>query len=252
MNKLNSDSPSQDQPFLMTEDRILFEDSYLIAVNKPPGLPTQPTLDEARVNLYASVKKFLAQRLGQTVQDTYLGLHHRLDRDTSGIILFTKSKEANPGIATLFSSHQAEKTYQALASWTSPQKVADSWTIKNHLGRLKTSGKNAKFGAVRSGGDFAHTDFVLVKKMKKCLLVEARLHTGRTHQIRVHLSESGLPILGDQTYGGLSQLDSVNIPRLLLHAVRLTFEHPILQNKICIECPLPEDFSRCLQALQRD
>ena len=102
LNKLHSDSTQRDRAFVMTEDRILFEDPYLIVVNKPPGLPTQPTLDEARENLFTAVKKFLAQRSGKSVTDTYLGLHHRLDRDTSGVILLTKSTEANPGVAELF------------------------------------------------------------------------------------------------------------------------------------------------------
>ena len=88
--------------------------------------------------------------------------------------------------------------------------------------------------------------------MKKSAWVEARLHTGRTHQIRIHLSEGKMPILGDLTYGGANQFNSITIPRLMLHAVRLTFEHPILQNKITIESPLPEDFNRCLKELQRD
>ncbi len=279
--KLNSDSKSKDIAFVMTEDRVLFEDEYIIAVNKPPGLPTQPTLDEARDNLFASVKKFLQGRVGKSAPPPYLGLHHRLDRDTSGVILFTKSTEANAGVAEIFAGHLAQKTYQALVSsagvagqkpsvphsreinpslkpWVLEERGAVeapaslSWTIKNYLGRPKGSPqKGGKFGSVRSGGDFAHTDFRLLEKLSGGLWVEARPLTGRTHQIRIHLSEDGLPILGDATYGGSDHIGTLSIPRLMLHAVDLTFPHPIHENRISIHSPLPEDFCRCLKALQK-
>jgi RluA family pseudouridine synthase len=250
LSKLRSDSRSQDIAFEMTEGHILYEDDYLIVVNKPPGIPTQPTLDEARNNLFASVRKYLAKRSGKSITDTYLGLHHRLDRDTSGVILFTKKAEANAGVAALFSSHQAKKVYQAIASRPKSREISLEWSIKNYLGRVEKTGKKTKFGSVRSGGDYAHTDFKLLEKFGNGLWIEALLHTGRTHQIRIHLSEGEMPIFGDLTYGGRTHLDSFKIPRLMLHAGRLTFTHPILHNEITIQSPLPEDFIRCLKVLQ--
>lgn len=259
--KLNSDSKSKDVAFVMTEDRVLFEDEYIIAVNKPPGLPTQPTLDEARDNLFASVKKFLQGRVGKSAPPPYLGLHHRLDRDTSGVILFTKSTEANAGVAEIFAGHLAQKTYQALVSSAGvagqkrnaiEARVTLNWSVKNYLGRPKGSPqKGGKFGSVRSGGDFAHTDFRLLERLSGGLWVEARPLTGRTHQIRIHLSEDGMPILGDATYGGSDRIGMLSISRLMLHAVDLTFPHPIHENRISIQSPLPEDFCRCLKALQK-
>jgi RluA family pseudouridine synthase len=252
LNKLNSEATQQDILFKMSEDRILYEDPFLIAINKPPGLPTQPTLDEARDNLFVSVKKYLAKRSGTSEQNVYLGLHHRLDRDTSGVILLTKSTEANPGVAALFSQHQANKVYQALAFAAQRPPENSTWEVKNYLAKLKTGGKKTKMGSVRSGGDFAHTSFSIIQEYGNAFWIEAALHTGRMHQIRVHLSEGKMPILGDLTYGGNRQVGGVQIPRLMLHASSLTFKHPILQNKVSIQSPLPEDFGRCLKALQKE
>ena len=271
-------------PFQMTSDLLLFEDEHLIIVNKPPGLPTQPTLDEARINLFVSVKRFLAHRSNAPESQIYLGLHHRLDRDTSGVILFTKSREANPGVADLFSNHQIQKTYQALSLSNSREDVPETWSIKNYLGKQKLPGKVNKSASVRSGGDFAHTDFKLIKKFSRALWVEAQPKTGRTHQIRVHLAENKMPIFGDTLYGGpdyvfgpgtqintaqrtlsgpprtkglseplyggpASMGGTLKVPRVMLHAVRLRFNHPISKAEILVESPLPEDFQKCLKFL---
>ncbi|OFZ18283.1 MAG: hypothetical protein A2X94_07470 [Bdellovibrionales bacterium GWB1_55_8] len=226
----------------MGPDRILYEDDDLIIVNKPAKLPTQPTLDESRDNLFAAVKRFLAQR--DKVAQPYVGLHHRLDRDTSGVVLFTKSSRANVGIANAFSSHQAVKVYLALSERAPGRPMPLQWKVQNHLGRAKVSGKKARFTAVHSGGDFAHTDFKLLEEFPGAFLVEARPKTGRTHQIRVHLAEAGYPILGDLHYGAKAGRSK----RIMLHAASLTLPHPIHQTEISIHSPLPEDFQECLQA----
>jgi 23S rRNA pseudouridine1911/1915/1917 synthase len=238
--KLENDSTQSDRRFEMSAADILFEDEYLIAVNKPAGLPTQPTLDEARDNLFALVKKFLKARDGAA--EPYVGLHHRLDRDTSGVILFTKKQEANAGIAEIFSGRKAQKVYQALTGKPVGTSIADEFEVKNFLGKAPGAGKKTRFTAVRSGGDSAHTSFRVLERFPRGLWVEAMPHTGRTHQIRVHLAESGIPIFGDATYGG----DLSRAPRLMLHAVSLTFPHPIHQTQVSIRSPLPEDFTRCL------
>lgn len=244
--RLHSDEAAKDRPFEMRESDILYEDEQLIAVNKPAGLPTQPTLDEARSNLFAVVKKFLARREG--VVDPYVGLHHRLDRDTSGVVLFTKKTEANAGVAELFSGHLAKKTYQALTHRPrGGQSPSSEWVVRNHLGKVPGKGKKAKYGAVRSGGDAAITEFKLLEAFPTALWVEARPMTGRTHQIRVHLSEDGMPILGDGFYGAREG----SAPRVMLHAVNLTFPHPITKNLVSISSPLPEDFQKCLNALRK-
>jgi RluA family pseudouridine synthase len=238
--------------FEFRPEDILFEDDDLIVVNKPPGLPTQPTLDEARDNLFAAVKRFLAKRDGS--RDPYVGLHHRLDRDTSGVVLLTKSQRVNAGVAELFAGHLAVKTYWAISARPSPDRLdaelPRGWTIKNYLGRAKDSRKRARYTEVRSGGDFAQTEFRLLEAMAEGLLIEAKPKTGRTHQIRVHLSEYGLPILGDPVYFQREAKPRVPVARTLLHAANLTFPHPISRVEISISSPLPEDFSRCLKYLK--
>jgi RluA family pseudouridine synthase len=240
--KLFAGGTAEDRPFAMGPERILFEDEWLIAVDKPPGLPTQPTLDEARDNLFASLKRFLAARDG--VAQPYLGLHHRLDRDTSGVILLTKRTEANAGIAEAFAGRKAEKVYQALARRGSRAPGAE-WTVENYLARAPGAGKRGRFASVRAGGDPARTEFRLLEELPGALWVEARPRTGRTHQIRVHLAEAGMPILGDATYG-----DRESAPRLMLHAAGLTFTHPVTNLDLSIRSPLPEDFSQCLRHLR--
>ncbi len=246
LNRLNSEDTQKDRLFKMSADRIVFEDEHLIVINKPPGLPTQPTVDESRDNLFAAVKKFLAARQGIPVGQFYLGLHHRLDRDTSGVILMTKTKEANPGVAELFKGHEITKVYNALSGIKRPP-PSPEWEIKNYLGRSPASGKKNSFCSVRSGGDFAHTQFRLIENLGAAYWIEARPLTGRTHQIRVHLSEDQMPILGDPTYLSPDR----GAPRLMLHAVSLTFTHPILKTKIVVQSPLPEDFNQCLKTLRQ-
>lgn len=253
-----SDGVSRDRAFEMGPGDILFEDEFIIAVNKPPGLPTQPTLDEARTNLFASVRKYLATRDRQP--QPYLALHHRLDRDTSGVILFAKDKAANAGVADMFSKHTARKVYNAISIVT-PGAERDvlegrEWVVRNYLGRVPGPGKQAKYGAVRSGGDSAHTDFRLIERFGgSAAWIEARPLTGRTHQIRVHLSELGLPIFADPLYGAASKGrgggSSAIAPRLMLHAASLTFPHPIHQTVTSVQSPLPEDFLRCIEALRK-
>jgi RluA family pseudouridine synthase len=240
------DGRARDRAFEMTAERILFEDEFLIVVDKPAGLPTQPTLDEARDNLFASVKKFISKREG--VVDAYLALHHRLDRDTSGVILFAKAKEANAGVAKMFSEHLAQKTYNAISAVAPGRKLGSAWVAKNYLGRLPGPGKQAKYGAVRSGGDAAETRFKLLESWDQAAWIEAMPITGRTHQIRVHLSEAGTPILGDALYGGAKRDFA---PRLMLHAACLTFPHPIHQTEVVVQSPLPEDFLQCIRRLQK-
>ncbi len=250
LDRLKQDGRAQDKVFAMTEARVLYEDEYLIAVDKPPGLPTQPTLDEARDNLFAAVKKFLSARSSPSGnRSAYLGLHHRLDRDTSGVVLFTKREDANAATGELFSKHKAQKIYHAIS--VRGAEPAERFRVENFLGRDPQAGKRSRFRSVRSGGDPALTDFRVLERFKRAFRIEACPRTGRTHQIRVHLSELGLPILGDATYNSSGQRFEA-VPRLMLHAASLTFPHPIQQNEITVTSPIPEDFIQCLEALKRE
>ncbi|MGK5086732.1 RluA family pseudouridine synthase [Bdellovibrionota bacterium FG-2] len=245
-----AEGPSRDRSFKLAADSILYEDESLIVVNKPPGLPTQPTLDEARDNLYALLKKFLAARDG--IADAYVGLHHRLDRDTSGVVLFTKVKEANLGVSELFSEHKAVKLYQSIV--LKPEHAnallqEGRGEVRNYLAKKRGAGKRARIEVVHSGGDFAHTRFRVLRAEGQGTLIEAQPLTGRTHQIRVHLAGLGLPIAGDTFYGGIGRIGEYQVPRSMLHAACLTFPHPLLNKEVSVAAPLPEDFLQCLESL---
>lgn len=214
---------------------ILFEDDFLIAVNKPPGLPSQPTVDKKRPDLYTLLKTQLRS------ENVYL--HHRLDRDTSGVILLSKSKKANAPLTEMFRTHGFEKIYWAL---TKPLKRETDWEIQNHLVARRKDKGSVKMFRTESGGDFAHTLFRVLARGEEAALVEAQPLTGRTHQIRVHLLHSEASILGDSMYGGKDS----RVPRLMLHAKSLQFEHPVLGTALKIEAPLPTDISKVASLLK--
>jgi RluA family pseudouridine synthase len=231
--KLGSSAPMKDPDFKVNASSILFEDSDLIIVNKPFGIPTQPTMDKTRNNIFTSLQEFLKNRDGHD----YVGLHHRLDRDTSGLLLFTKDKRANKAVSELFQSREMQKTYMAWCTLEIRKYSEDDmFTIQNYLGKEPRS-KLTKYKSVKSGGDAAETHVVISKIKNNQVKVICQPKTGRTHQIRVHLSEAGLPIIGDRMYG----LDPESSLRLHLHAWRLEFPHPMTQASMLIEAPLPDD-----------
>ena len=161
--KLFDDRTAQDRKFELTSGLVLFEDADLIVVSKPPGLPSHPSIDEARDNLSTAVARFLTKRDGEP---PYLGIHQRLDRDTSGVMLFTKSRRVNSAIAESFSRHEIVKTYQALTVAPAHGGVQQKWTIRNYLGKLSVKSKRARYGAVHSGGDLAETSFASLNSIR--------------------------------------------------------------------------------------
>jgi RluA family pseudouridine synthase len=201
--------------------------------------------------VFSVLRDFLQKRDGV---EPYLGLHHRLDRDTSGVLLLTKNQKANAGVGALFADKVAQKTYLALAELGTG--CPATWEVKNYLGIVGRVGKANKFGAVRSGGDPAHTTFRELERFHDLTLIEAMPHTGRTHQIRVHLAECGHPILGDEFYGGPAAARLVSgaqlrFPRVMLHATTLAFRHPMTNTELTIQCSPPDDFAGCVQQLRQ-
>lgn len=251
--------PQPHRPVRLTEADVLYEDEWLVALDKPAGIPTHATVDRSRPDLHRAAQALLRARGAPHVEEAphsdeaaqnqpYLGIHHRLDRDTSGVVLFTKDRSVNGEVGRLFADRRIEKTYLAvvtvdrslIAAGTPSvpygRSPAGSWTIRNHLGRVGRSGKAARYGSVRAGGDLAVTEFRTLEQIgRDRWLIEAAPKTGRTHQVRVHLSESGLPIVGDELYGGRPAA------RTLLHARHLAFPHPKTGQPVEIESPVPPD-----------
>jgi RluA family pseudouridine synthase len=225
-----------DRPFRLTARAVLFRDDALLAVAKPPGLPTHATADPARPSLVAHVERYL----GELGRGSYVGVHQRLDRDTSGVVLFATDERANAGLARAFEGRRVDKTYVALVA--RPRVVPRGpLVVREALGRPLR-------GAVAVGGEGAkpaETEVVVREVLAAALLVEARPRTGRRHQVRAHLAHAGMPILGDPLYG-----DAGGAPRLMLHARRLALPHPLTGRPLVIESPLPEDMLTLLARLR--
>jgi 23S rRNA pseudouridine1911/1915/1917 synthase len=240
----------RDKPFVLTPRHVLFEDDWLLAVAKPAALPFHATADPSRPSLVDAVRRFLSAREAQgRGAEPYVGVHQRLDRDTTGVALFSKRREANAGLAAAFEARRAVKIYHALTTRPLPLPPRE-WTVSDRLGTVGR-GRAARAGRVEEGGALARTDFRVVSVLARGLLVEARPRTGRKHQIRAHLAGCGLAILGDERFGDASR-GSVTMPRLMLHAARLELVHPVLGRPLVIGCPYPEDFKKALAALDRE
>lgn len=219
---------------LVSQD-IMYEDEVIIIVKKPSGIPTQATLDPNRDHLFAAVKRFLLNRDGE---ESYLALHHRLDSDTSGLVLFCKKKIYNKEVAKLFEKRLIQKFYCAVVK--DSKNLLDNFEVKNYLKKYK-DGKIQKNKSVKSGGDPAHTEFSVLERTKGKALLVSKPKTGRMHQIRVHLAERGIPILGDKLYGG------EDFSRLMLFAFKLEFFHEHLGKKIIVESDVRNEVHRLIE-----
>ncbi len=229
----------------VTEARVLYEDDALLVLDKPAGLPTHATADARRPHLYGLAQQFLARRSGGAGRVApYLGLHQRLDSDTSGVVLFTKDPAANAPLAALFARRALAKTYHALTA-RPPRLPPARWQVHE---ALAVTGRRSRPVAPDPAGQEAETRFALVESWPGGLLVEARPVTGRKHQIRVHLAGAGLPILGDPVYGR----PQPHAPRLMLHALRLALPHPLTGAPLVVESAYPDDFRRLLEALRNE
>jgi 23S rRNA pseudouridine1911/1915/1917 synthase len=217
----------------LTRGAVLFADGALLAVDKPVGLPTTPTADPRRPSLVGAAQRYLGG--GGGAPEPYLGVHQRLDRDTSGVVLFVTDPRANPGLARQLAEGAVEKTYLALTARPARLPPA-AWEALGPLG---------------GSGPHAHTRFRRLEAHRSGLVVQARPVTGRKHQIRIQLSEAGLPLLGDAAYGGPGRAGALEVPRPMLHAARLRLRHPLTGAPLTIESALPEDFQRVLAALRR-
>lgn len=234
-----------DISFELTEKDVLFEDDALIVVNKPPFLPTEETVVKGRANMHQAVVDYLWKKNPSLRNPPYAGIMHRLDRGTSGVLLFTKLRTVNAAVHDMFELHTARKTYRAVCTLQRGAALPpERFSVDTSIGRVSPKSSACRMGAVPEsrGGLSARTDFRIAGSRDGLIYVEACPLTGRTHQIRTHLSLSGLPIAGDVLYGGRDGLASCG-GRIMLHAFRLEFPHPEDGRTLCVEAPLPPGFS---------
>ena len=246
---------ADDIAFEMTAADVLYEDGDLIAVNKPAFLPTEETIvgGEKRDCLHAALVRYLWAREARLRNPPYAGIMHRLDRETSGIILFTKTRSVNAAVHEMFEKRAVQKIYRAVCAISEKTgrtqeslrlEKGSTFFVENHIGRISPKSARAKWGELLAerGGLYARTDFTVLERTViggiPAVKIEARPLTGRTHQIRVHLASVGLPILGDALYG------APEYARTMLHAQSLTFQHPVSGKTITVSAPLPNEFLR--------
>jgi 23S rRNA pseudouridine1911/1915/1917 synthase len=227
---------------------VLFEDEHLIVLDKPPGLVVHPAPGHPDGTL---VNALLHHAQVQGGSDPLRpGIVHRLDKDTSGVMVVAKTPVAHERLVEMFQAHRLERAYLAIVRGKTPATI----TYDTFHGRHPSNRK--RFTSKSDRGKRAVTHLETVELLHGSSLVRCRLQTGRTHQIRVHLADGGHPVLGDPLYGksiGDPELRRVSteLGRQALHAALLAFDHPISDKPMRFETEPPEDFTRALEALRR-
>lgn len=225
--------------------RVLFEDGAMIAVDKAPGMVVHPGAGTGEDTLVHALLHHCEGQLAGIGGVERPGIVHRLDKETSGVIVAAKSERAFRALSEMFAERALRKFYSALVLGTPEPPVGE---IRAAIGRHSVHRTRM---CVREDGRFAHTDYEVAETAGGASLVHCRIHTGRTHQIRVHLAHLGCPLLGDETYGfRANRLPGVAVPRVMLHARRLELTHPVSGEELTLEAPLPEDFSGVLGQLR--
>lgn len=226
---------------------VLFEDESLLVISKPAGMVVHP----AAGNYTGTVVNALLGRDREILEEfdetdaMRPGIVHRLDKDTSGCLVIAKNGNAMHRLAKSFADRKVSKIYMAIVA-PAPRVMAAE--IKTQIGR--NPGNRRKMAVVRSGGRDAVTIFNVVRRGKigpnSAALLKVRILTGRTHQIRVHMSHYGSPVIGDALYGGNSRIPA---PRQMLHAWKLSFPHPLTGELLSFESPFPADFQNYMDQI---
>ena len=237
------------QPEEMALD-VLFEDETLLVLNKPPGLVVHPAAGHEEHTLVNALLHHCEGQLSGIGGVARPGIVHRLDKDTSGCLVVAKSDETHLALSIQFATRKVEKIYHAVLCGELPR---DRGEIRAAIARHPSHRK--RMAVDDSLGREARTGYQVLERLRGATLVEAVLHTGRTHQIRVHFQFLGFPLVGDATYGNrqnqrLAELTNYAAPRQMLHACRLAFIHPRTGKRMSFEAPRPEDFQDALAALR--
>ena len=243
--KISVEIPEPKQIELKAQDipiEIVYEDSDIIVVNKPKGMVVHPANgnpDGTLVNAIMAICKDSLSGIGGEIRP---GIVHRIDKDTSGLLIVAKNDNSHVKMSEQIKNHEVKKTYIALVRGFFKENEA---TIDMPIGRSTSDRKKM---AVNKNGKNAITHIKVLKRFDKYTLLQVNIETGRTHQIRVHLSHIGYPIVGDYTYSnGKNEFDVVG---QCLHAQKLEFKHPITKKAMCLEAELPQYFKDILDKLK--
>jgi 23S rRNA pseudouridine1911/1915/1917 synthase len=229
---------------------IVFEDDHMLVVDKPAGLVVHPAAGNFDGTLVNALLHHCAGRLSGIGGVARPGIVHRIDKDTSGLLAVAKTDVAHEGLAAQFARHSIHRAYAAVVGGL-PNPASGS--VDAPLAR--SSANRKKMAVVEDGrGKRAVTHYRLVRPLRGAALVECRLETGRTHQVRVHMASIGHPLLGDPAYGRIrgehrEVLKSLNFQRQALHAAELGFIHPVSKRNLSFKSALPSDIQELLRAL---
>jgi 23S rRNA pseudouridine1911/1915/1917 synthase len=230
--------------------QILYEDEALLVLNKAPGMVVHPSAGNEEDTLVNALLHHCRGQLSGVGGVARPGIVHRLDKETSGCMVAAKSDETHLALSSQFARRVVDKVYRAIVCGEMPR---DEGEIRAAIARHPSHRKRM---AVRDdAGREAWTSYRVLERLRCSAQVQALLHTGRTHQIRVHFQHIGHPLVGDDTYGQrqnrrLAELTGFTAPRLMLHAHQLSFTHPRTGRRLTFEAPLPEDFRQTLAALR--
>jgi len=219
---------------------VLFEDDDLLVLNKPPGLVVHPGAGHREHTLVNALLHHCSTLSGIGGKERP-GIVHRLDKDTSGCLVVAKTDEAHRGLSDQFAARTVEKVYLALVFGKLKKRAG---VIEEKIGRHPVH--RQRMSVVSSTGRAARTTYRVVRSGENSSLVECRLHSGRTHQIRVHLHHLGHPLLGDNVYASKR---AGNYSRQMLHAWKLGFRHPRTGDWKLFDAPLPEDFKQAVEEM---
>ena len=230
---------------------IAFEDEHLIVVDKPAGMVVHPAAGNLDGTMVNALLHHCAGQLSGVGGVARPGIVHRIDKDTSGLIVAAKHDKAHEGLAKQFAAHSIDRRYLALATG---RPIPPNGTVNAPLGRSSTNRK--KMAVVPEGrGKHAITHYRTIEPLRNATLVECRLETGRTHQVRVHMAHIGHPLVGDPVYGRAKKplsdtLKARNFTRQALHAAHLGFIHPVTGNSIALDSELPADMRELIDELR--
>jgi 23S rRNA pseudouridine1911/1915/1917 synthase len=230
---------------------IVYEDEHLLIVDKAAGMVVHPSAGHADGTLVNALLHHCKGQLSGIGGVERPGIVHRIDRDTSGLLVVAKSDAAHKGLATLFATHDIHRRYLAIVRGIPAPPVG---TIHTHIGRSHSDRK--KMAVLQdTSGKHAITHYKTVERFSAESLVECTLETGRTHQVRVHLTHIGHPLIGDPTYGNRQKSyligpNQSKFERQALHAAELGFIHPITGNKLRFESNIPADMQELLSQLR--
>ncbi|HEX3717407.1 MAG TPA: RluA family pseudouridine synthase [Verrucomicrobiae bacterium] len=230
---------------------ILYEDEELLVLNKPAGMVVHPAAGHLEHTLVNALLHHCRGQLSGIGGVARPGIVHRLDKDTSGCLIVAKTDAAHLSLSEQFAGRQVEKTYQAIVCGRMPR---ESGSIETAISRHPTQRK--KMAVTDGTGRAARTTYRVLERWRDATFVEVALHTGRTHQIRVHFAHLGFPVAGDLVYGrlgnaALGKATGYSAPRQLLHAWRLGVVHPSTREQLVAQAPPPEDFLKALDFFRR-